>query len=204
MSAMDKLFSRGHVQLLRELPPEQQTLVNSHPIKYFILWRVIFKSNSLSTPCRPVFDCSTRTPHNPDGSAGRCLNDAMCRGRTLPLNLIKMLLRFSIGLCAISGDIKNFYNCFELIPEDWHLQLFLWKEDMNPDNETVVAVVKTIIYGNTASVPQSEEGMRQFANYIRDSNPRLASFLTESRYVDDLNDSEPSHSTLDSLQADAD
>ena len=109
-----------------------------------------------------------------------------------------------IGLCAISGDIKNFYNCFKLIPEDWHLQLFLWKEDMNPDNETVVAVVKTIIYGNTASAPQSEEGMRQFANYIRDSNPRLASFLTESRYVDDLNDSEPSHSTLDSLQADAD
>ena len=59
---------------------------------------------------------------------------------------------------------------------------------MEADDETLVAVVKTLIYGNKASAPQTEEGMRQLASLIQQANPRLASFLTESRFVDDLND----------------
>ena len=140
----------------------------------------MFKANSISTPCRPVFDCSSKTPRNPDNSAGRCLNDLMAKGRYLSLNLIRMLLRFSIGSHALSADIKQFYNCFKLDPRDWNLQLFLWKENMEADDETVVAIVKTLIYGNKASAPQTEEGMRQLASLIQQANPRLASFLTAS------------------------
>ena len=122
----------------------------------------------------------------------------------MSLSLIKMMLRFSVGTHALSGDIKQFYNVFKLLPEYWHLQLFLWKKDMNPSNETVVAVIKTLIYGNKASAPQSEEGMRQFAEYLRTTNPKLADFLTNSRFVDDLNDSAASKEDMDSLQEDTD
>ena len=132
------------------------------------------------------------------------MNDLMCKGRNMSLNLIKMMLRFSVGTHALSGDIKQFYNVFKLLPEYWHLQLFLWKKDLNPSNETVVAVIKTLIYGNKASAPQSEEGMRQFAEYLKTTNPKLADFLTNSRFVDDLNDSVASKEDMDNLQKDAD
>ena len=203
VASMQKLFDRGHFQLLKDLPKSLQDMIISQPIKYYIPWRVCFKPNSLSTPCRPVFDCSSRTPYSPDGKGGRCLNDLMAKGRYIALDLIRMLLRFSIGTYAISSDIRQFYNCFKLIPEHWHLQLFLWRDDMDPDKEALTAVIKTLIYGNRASAPQSEEGMRQLAEVIKDENPRLASFFTDSRYVDDLNDSESSEEKLENLQRDA-
>ena len=81
-----------------------------HPVQYFIPWRVVFKASSISTPARPVFDCSARTPINAEGKGGCCLND---------------LVKFSIGHAGISGDISQLYNVIKLKPEYWHLQLFL-------------------------------------------------------------------------------
>ena len=95
------------------------------PVLYFIPWRVVFKASSISTPARPVFDCSAKTPITIDGHGGKCFNDLMAKGRSLSFNLIKMLLRFSIGHTALSGDISQFYNVFKLRPKYWHLQLFL-------------------------------------------------------------------------------
>ena len=199
--AMSKLFDNGHVELLENLTREQQQMILAKKVNYFIPWRVVFKK-SLSTPARPVFDCSSRTPTRPDGSGGRCLNDLMCKGKTMSLNLIKMLLKFLIGRFALSCDLKQFYNCFKLIEDQWHLQLFLWKKNMNPDEETKTAVIKTLIYGNKAAAPQSEEGIKQFADFLKPANPRLAEFLLHERFVDDLNGSEASKAAIDKLQAD--
>ena len=204
VKAMTKLFTKGHFILLSDLPQYLQDQIHAEPIKYYIPWRATFKPGSLSTPVRPVFDCSSKTPMRPDGTAGRCLNDAMCKGRVMSLNLVKMLLRFLIGTHALSGDLKQFYNCFKLAPDDWHLQLFLWKDDMDPGADTVVAVISTLIYGNKASAPQTEEGMRQLSEHLRSSNPKLAEFLLECRFVDDLNTSEASKEACDALQTDAD
>ena len=200
LKAMNKLFDRGHVALLKDLPKDQQEAILNAPVTYFIPWRIVFKPGSLSTPARPVFDCSSKTPLRVDGTGGHCLNDLMCKGRNMSFNLVKMLLRFSIGTHALSGDIKQFYNVFKLLPEFWHLQLFLWKEEMNPDNETMIGVIKTLIYGNKASAPQSEEGMKQFAEIVRRTNPRLADFLLDSRYVDDCNDSFDSMEAINRIQ----
>ena len=100
-----------------------------------------------------------------------------------------MLLKFSIGHTAISGDISQFYNVFKLKPEFWNLQLFLWQEAMDPGTLVNIAVIKTLIYGNSASAPLSLEGMRQLAEIVREFDPELADFLTDGRFVDDLNDS---------------
>ena len=130
LKAMHKLFSNGHVQFLKDLPEKEQNDILSKPVNYFIPWRVVFKK-SVTTPARPVFDCSSKTPSRPDGTGGRCLNDLMAKGHFMSLNLIKMLLRFTIGTHALSGDIRQFYNCFKLNKDFWHLQLFLWKEEMD-------------------------------------------------------------------------
>ena len=113
----------------------------------------------------------------------------MAKGKSMSLELIKMLLRFSIGQSALSGDISQFYNVFKLRPEYWNLQLFLWRADLDPNNPVDIAVIKTLIYGNSASAPLSEEGIRQLAALVKDHDPELAEFLINSRFVDDLNES---------------
>ena len=187
VKAMTKLFDNGHVSLLKDLPPEQQKLILDQPVQYFIPWRVVFKASSISTPARPVFDCSARTPISADGKGGGCLNDLMAKGRGMSFNLVKMLVKFSIGHAGISGDISQFYNVnvFKLRPEYWHLQLFLWKEALDPDKEVSIAVIKTLIHGNGCSAPISEEGMAQLADRVKPEDPELADLLTDSRFVDD-------------------
>jgi hypothetical protein len=169
-TAMKKLFDNRHIAYLKDLPQDQQDLILDQPIKYFIPWRVVFKASSISTPAR--------TPISAQGTGGRCLNDLMCTGRNMSFNLIKILLRFSIGHTAISGNISQFYNVFKLEPEYWNLQLFLWKEELDPDTPLLVVVIKTLIYGNKASAPLSEQGMKQLADMVREFDPELADFLT--------------------------
>ena len=106
--AMKKLFGNNHVILLKDLPIEQQNLILNQPVQYFIPWRVVFKASSISTPGRPVFDCSARTPISADGKGGCCLNDLMAKGRGMSFNLIKMLVKFSIGHAGISGNVSQF------------------------------------------------------------------------------------------------
>ena len=98
-----------------------------------------------------------------------------------------MLLKFSIRQTAIFGNISQFYNVYKLRPEYW--QLFLWQECLDPDKAIDIAVIKTLIYGNSASALLSEEGMRQLAVLVREEDPGLADFLTDGRFVDNLNDS---------------
>ena len=54
---------------------------------------------------------------------------------------------------------------------------------------TLIAVLKTLIYGKKASAPLSEKGICLLAKKVRPINPALANFITEARFVDDLNDS---------------
>ena len=52
----------------------------------------------------------------------------------------------------VIGDLPQFYNLFQLVEEQWNLQLFLLKEDLIPTNETLVGVIRTLIYGVSSTV----------------------------------------------------
>ena len=66
---------------------------------------------------------------------------------------------------------------------------------MDPNSTVDIPVIKTLIYGNSASAPLSEEGMRQLADIVRPDDTELADFLSTCRFVDNLNDS------MESIQA---
>ena len=68
--------------------------------------------------------------------------------------------------------------------------------DLNPENETLVGTITTLIYGVKSVAAQSEAGIRKLANFIQAKHPDLAEFLLQSRYVDDLGDS---RSTLEEM-----
>ena len=204
VKGMSKLFEQGDAKFLDILPEKLRRKILNKPVNYFIPWRVQFKPNSLSTPARPVFDCSSKTPTRPDGTGGRCLNDAVMKGRTMSLNLVRMVMRFTIGCVGFSGDLKQFYNVFKLTEDQWNLQLFLWRCNMDLKEEVKIAVITTLIYGNKAAAPQTEEGIKQLVAVIGDSNKKLGDVLLNDRFVDDLNSSQASFKEAMKLTQDAD
>ena len=203
LAAFQKIFENGFASPLNELTNEEKNAFVNKPVEYFIPWRVVF-SESLSTPCRPVLDGSSRTKLRPDGGGGRCLNDLVAKGKIETINLLKMVLRFCVGRFAFSGDLKQFYNCCKLLPEFWNLQKFLWKDDLNPDSEVTEYVMKTLIYGVKSVSAQSEEAKLQLADAIRKDYPEVADLILNSIYVDDIGDSRDSLKKCQSLISKAD
>ena len=203
LAAFAKLFNNGHAKLLSDLSLEQQQMFLNKDVQHHIPWRVVF-SSSATTPCRPVMDASTRTAFRSDGSAGRCLNDLVCKGKIETLNLVKVLLRFSVGKFGVTGDLQQFYNACKLDPDMWNLQRFLWLENLDPKGEVLEAVMTTLIYGVKCVSAQSEFALEELAKQIEEEFPELASFLVNSRYVDDLQDSRSTQDKCFTLAKNAD
>ena len=203
MNAFQKLLKNDQMCLWDDLTQEQKKAIELKTVSHYIPWRLVFKP-SLSTPARIVFGGSQNTKHREDGSGGRCLNDAVVKGRVVTLNLVKMFLRFQVGRAAVQGDLKQFYASIKLVPEQWNLQRVLFRPDLDPKLDVVEVVIKTLIWGVKCVSGQSECSIIKLAEYVRDLNPRLAELLLESRFVDDLGDSDVDMKTLNKLVEEAD
>lgn len=203
LAAFQKLFDKGFAKFMHQLTDEeQQKFANKDP-QYFIPWRVVF-ADSVTTPCRPVMDASSRTRKRADGSGGRCLNDLVVKGVVNSLDLLRLVLRWQVGHFAMSGDLAQFYNSFKLGSKQWNLQRFLWQDDLNPDAEVMEGVITTLIYGVKSVSAQSEDSIKQLAEAIRPTNPVLADFLLFCLYVDDMGESKATEEECRKLAALAD
>ena len=203
VKAFQKLFDNNYACLFSDLTEVQKRKIILKPVQHYIPWRVVFKA-SISTPCRPVMDASTRTKLREDGSGGRCLNDLVMKGKVVTLNLLRMIMRFQVGKVAAAGDLKQFYTSIGLNEDQWNLQRCLWKDNLDSSNDTLEVVIKTLIFGVRSVSAQSEAAMVMLANHVKATNPLLAEFLINSRYVDDLADSEVSMDVIKMLTTEAD
>ena len=198
-TAFNKLFEKGYLVLLKDLSPSIRAKFENKPAQYWIPWRIVHNPRSLSTPVRPVMDASSRTKTRPDGTAGRCLNDLVVKGRIDTLNLLRMILRFSIGRYAVSGDLSKFYNCFRLREDYWNLQSFLFRENLNIDDPVLEGIIVTLMYGVKCVSAQTECAMVRIANHVKNQHPGLAEALIKSRYVDDIADSKATLIEIDDI-----
>ena len=203
VKAFDKLLKNDQLVLWKDLTEEEKKVIESKTINYYIPWRVVFKP-SVSTPARPVFDGSSNTKPRTDGSGGRCLNDAVVKGRVVTLNLIRMMLRFMVGMVAVQGDLKQFYASIKLVVDQWNLQRVLFRENLDPAGEVLECVIKTLIWGIKCVSAQSECALIKLAEAIKDEYPLLADFLLNCRFVDDLGGSAIDLEALKKLTAEAD
>ena len=72
--AFKKLFSNSHIVLVDELSGEIKKKIMLASPSYTIPWDIAFKTTSLSTPARPVFDAGCKTP------GGESLNNLLAKG----------------------------------------------------------------------------------------------------------------------------
>ena len=103
-----KLQSLGHVEFVRNLTPEQQEMLTKNPVQNFIPWRAVWNGNSISTPCRLVFDTSQPT------ASGTSLSDILAKGKNNMRKLVEIVIHWSTHKISFHTDAKKMYNTVQL------------------------------------------------------------------------------------------
>ena len=104
-----------------------------------------------------VFDASHPT------SSKSSLNDILAKGRNNMNKLVEVFIRWRTHQIGFHTDVAKMYNSVKLHPNDWCLQRYLWKNELNDENPIEEKVVKTLIYGVKSSGNQAETGLRKVA-----------------------------------------
>ena len=96
----EKQQQLGYVDYVKNLKPEQQEILRRE-IQNFIPWRTVWNGNSISTPCRLVFDASQPTV------PGWSLNDILAKGKNNMNKLVEIVIHWSIRKIEFHTDIKK-------------------------------------------------------------------------------------------------
>ena len=138
----------------------------------------MWNGNSISTPCRPVFDASQPT------ACGWSLNYILAKGKN---NINKfVVIRWSINKTAYHTDINKMHNSVKLVEDDWCLQRYIWQKDLDPRKLSQEKVIKTLLYGVKSSGNQAERGLRETARLSAAENSKVNQIVQNDIYVDDI------------------
>ncbi|XP_066916884.1 uncharacterized protein [Clytia hemisphaerica] len=179
LDSESKLQQLNYVEYVEKLPQDVQDSLQNHPIQNFIPWRAVWKGNSVSTPCRIVFDASQAT------SSGYSLNDLLAKGRNNLNKLQEIIIRWSMHRVGVHTDVRKMYNTVRLNQSDWCYQRYIWEENLNPSKIPKEKVIKTLIYGVRSSGNQSEYALRKVAKLSKDQYPKANEVIQNDVYVDD-------------------
>ena len=116
IQSQKKIQDLGHVQFTHNLPNHLQRMLKDSPIRNFISWRVVWIANSVSTPCRLVFDASQIS------NTGYSLNDILAKGRNNMNKLVEIVIKLYIHKVAFHTDIQKMYNSIKLHAQNWCIQ----------------------------------------------------------------------------------
>ena len=178
MKSEKKLHDLGFVEFVNDLNQDDKKMIQDSEVKYFIPWRAVWNTSSLSTPCRLVFDASQTTAN------GCSLNDLLAKGTNNMNKLVEILIRWSIRVCAFHTDIQKMYNAIQLDKSHWMYQLYLWDNTLDVLNPKW-KVIKTLIYGVKSSGNQAECGLRKTAKLMETEHERASEIIHKDIYVDD-------------------
>ena len=170
--SIGKLIKRGFVSLKQNLSPEEADIVEKHQTDYYLPTAIVFKSGSLSTPSRVCLDASAKSP------TGFSLNDLLPKGMC-SIRVGALVHHWKSFPIAISGDLSSYFCRFNLSPEYWPVQKFLWIPDLDPNGKVEEFFVKTVIFGVRSSSLICQMGLQK----VIDTFPHLQQLTI---YVDDV------------------
>ena len=108
-----KLRNFGFVDVVSNLSESQQRMLNMSVYQNYIPWRAVWNVNSISTPCRLVFDASQNT------SSGRSLNSLLAKGKNIMNKLVELVIRWSAHKFVFHTDVQKMYNTVRLREKHW-------------------------------------------------------------------------------------
>ena len=126
IKAEQKLQKKGHVEYVKNLPPEVQNFLKNHPVQNYLVWHPVWNENSLTTSTRIVFNFSLPTP------SSYSVNDILAKGRNNMNKLVEIFINFRTHAEAFHTDVEQMYPSFKLDQEHWCLQRYLFQENLDP------------------------------------------------------------------------
>ena len=154
-------------------------MLTKNPIQNFIPWRAVWNGNSISTPCRLVFDTSQPT------ASGTSLSDILAKGKNNMNKLVEIVICWSTHKIGFHTDVKKMYNAVQLRKEYWCFQRYIWQNKLDNRKIPEEKVIKTLIYGVRSSGNQSERGLHKTARMSAVEFPEVNHIVQKDIYVDD-------------------
>ena len=155
-----------------------QELKNYKGPKFYISHHAVMKPESKSTPCRIVFNSSSKIQ-------GKCLNDFLAKGPSLLNNMLGILLRFRQSKVAFIGDIKKMFHSIEIPTEDQMTHLFLWR-DLDVGKEPTTYAITRVNMGDRPSSAIAQTALRKTAEDAMEEYPDAAKIVLRNSYMDDI------------------
>ena len=174
-----KLQKMGFVDYVSNLSSEQQQNLKDSPIQNYIPWNAVWKENSISTPCRIVFNASMPT------DSQISLNDILAKGKNNMNSLVDIVIRWRTHANALHTDVQKMYNSVMLNESDWCYQRYIWQEQLDQRFIPEEKIIKTLIYGVKSSGNQAERALRVTAEKFNEEFPEVNRIIKRDVYVDD-------------------
>ena len=190
LKAHRKLRDKGFVVKYDDLPEaDKEAMDSALGPGQFIPWSVVTKENS-TTPARQVFNASAKC------ATGHSLNTVLAKGENRLPKLLHLLLKFTAKKHAFSADIATAYNTVKLEPSYYAYQKFLWKENLTPEEDFVIMVIITLIYGVICAGGMTTAAFEMVADYVKKHCPQHwegVLVIKQNMYVDDALKATDSH-----------
>ena len=148
---------------------------------HYISHHEVLKQDSVSTPCRIVFNASANFKSH-------VLNDYWAKGPDLLGNLLGILIKFRENFVAYIGDVKKMYHTVRLDPADQQIHRFLWR-DFQLDNKPDHYMMQVVSFGDRPAATIAQLAMRKTAEMARDDYSEEKIVIEKSTYMDDIIDS---------------
>lgn len=169
-SIIQDYLDQGHMSLV----PKSE--INVLPC-YYIPHHCIFKQ-SISTPCRIVFDASLKT------DSGLSLNDILYTGPKLQNNVVTILLNFRLFPIAMVSDVKQMYRQINIVEAHRQYQRILWRFDTS--DPISIYQLNTVTFGVKSSPYLSLRTIKQLAEDEYSQYPQAVTYVHRDLYMDDL------------------
>eukprot|EP00102_Acyrthosiphon_pisum_P021653 XP_016658863.1 PREDICTED: uncharacterized protein LOC103309027 [Acyrthosiphon pisum] len=148
------------------------------PGTYFIPHHAVLKADGDVSKIRVVFDASSAS------SSGRSLNDVLCTGPKLQVDLRDILLRCRMHRYILSADIVKMYRQILIRPEDRTFQHIFWRD--SPTDELVEFQLCTVTYGLNCAPYLAIRCLHELDRQEGHRFPLAKDVLTRAAYVDDI------------------
>ena len=145
---------------------------------YYLSHHEVLKPDSISTPCRIVFNSSAKF-------AGHVLNDYWAKGPDLMNNLLGILIRFRENSVAIAGDIRKMYHTVNISELDQQTHRFLWR-NLEEQHEPAIYKMTCVSFGDKPAGAIAALALKKTAELSAEEFPVAAATIVKNAYVDDI------------------
>lgn len=152
--------------------------IDNKNIGFYLPHHPVFKTDSLTTKLRVVFDGSVKS------TTGLSLNETLMKGPVVQDDLLSIILRFRLHNYVMTADIEKMYRQININECDAHYQKILWRE--NPEDELHTFLLTTVTYGTTSAPFLATRCLNQLALDHIDKYPLASKIVRRDFYVDDL------------------